>query len=53
MGGEYESNLFNTFYEEHGIIHETTPPYSPESNGVAERKNGTLNEVMNAMLVSS
>ena len=53
MGGEYESNPFNNFYEEHGIIHETTPPYSPKSNGVAERKNGTLKEVMNAMLVSS
>ena len=27
--GEYKSNPFNTFCEEHGIIHETTPPYSP------------------------
>ena len=27
-GGEYESSPFNTFTEEHGIIHETTPPYS-------------------------
>ena len=27
-GGEYESNSFNTFCEEYGIIHETTP-YSP------------------------
>ena len=35
-GGEYESNPFNTFYEEHGIIHETTPSYSLKSNGVAE-----------------
>ena len=43
-GGEYESNHFNTFCEEHGIIHETTPPYSPESNGVAKRKNITLKE---------
>ena len=33
-GGEYESNPFNTFCEEHGIIHEIAPPYSPESNGV-------------------
>ena len=32
-GGEYESNHLNTFCEEHGIINETTPPYSPESNG--------------------
>ena len=28
-GGEYESNPFNTFFEEHVIICETTPPYSP------------------------
>ena len=37
-GGEYESNPFNTFCEEHRIIHETTPPYSLEYNRVAERK---------------
>ena len=34
-GGEYEFNPFNFFGEDHGIIQETTPPYSPESNGVA------------------
>ena len=49
-GGEYFSNEFNLFCEEHGIIHERTPPYSPESNGVAERKNRTLTEMVNAML---
>ena len=31
-GGEYESIPFNSFCEDLGIIHETTPPYSPESN---------------------
>jgi hypothetical protein len=35
---------------EHGIIHERTPPYSPEFNRIAERKNRTLTDLVNAML---
>jgi hypothetical protein len=35
---------------EHGIIHERTPPYSPQSNGITKRKNRTLTELVNAML---
>ena len=42
--------IFDEFCEEHGIIHERMPPYSPESNGVAERKNRTLTNLVNAML---
>jgi hypothetical protein len=38
---------------EHEIIHERTPPYSPQSNGVAERKNHTLTDLVNAMLETS
>ena len=34
-----------------GIIHETTTPYSLASNGVIERKNKTLIELTNAMLI--
>ena len=49
-GGEYFSNLFTLICEEHDIIHERTPPYSPQSNGVAERKNRTLTDLVNAML---
>ena len=49
-GGEYFSNLFTLFCEEHGIIHERTPLYSSQSNGVAERKNRTLTDLVNAML---
>ena len=31
-GGEYTLNDLSTFCEKHGIIHEVTPPYSPQSN---------------------
>lgn len=51
--GEYDSNPFSAFGEENGIIHEVIPPYSLESNGVAERRNRTLIDMINAMLVSS
>ena len=33
-----------------GIVHETTTGYSPQSNGVVERKNRTLQEMVNSML---
>ena len=49
-GGEYFSKIFDDFCAEHGIIHERTPPYSVESNGIAERKNRTLIDLVNAML---
>jgi hypothetical protein len=49
-GGEYFSNEFDLFCEEHGIIHEMTPPYSPQLNGVAERKNRRLTDLVNSML---
>jgi transposase InsO family protein len=52
-GGEYFSNEFDLFCAEHGIIHERTPPYSPQSNGVAKRKNRTLTDLVNALLDTS
>nr|KAJ0185147.1 hypothetical protein LSAT_V11C900494230 [Lactuca sativa] len=33
---------FDTFYKDNGIKHERTSPYSPQQNGLAERKNRTL-----------
>jgi hypothetical protein len=49
-GGQYFSNEFDLFYAEYGIIHERTPPYLPQSNGVTERKNRTLTNLVNSML---
>ena len=51
-GGEYISP-FGEYCSVHGIIHETTAPYSPQQNIIAEHKNRTLKEMMNAMLTSS
>ena len=36
-GGEYESPFVDV-YAQHGIIHETTTPYSPQSNGVRAKE---------------
>ncbi|GKC58417.1 zinc finger, CCHC-type containing protein, partial [Tanacetum coccineum] len=33
-----------------GIIHETTAPYTPQQNGISERKNRVLKEMVNFML---
>ena len=33
------------------LIYETTAPYSHTSNGVAKRKNRTLNELTNTKLI--
>ena len=52
-GGEYDTNSLANFCEKNGIIHETSAPYTPQQNGIAERKNRTLKEMMNAMLISS
>ena len=49
-GGEYFSSEFSEFCVEHGIVHERTPPYSLQSNRIAERKNHTLTELVNAIL---
>jgi transposase InsO family protein len=52
-GGEYFLGDFSDFCVKHDIIHGRTLPYSPQSNGVAERKNRTLTDFVNAMLETS
>ncbi|KAL0792642.1 hypothetical protein Bca101_064019 [Brassica carinata] len=49
-GGEYTSNAFKLHLAKHGIIHQTSCPYTPQQNGVAERKNRHLMEVARSMM---
>ncbi|KAJ0865267.1 putative RNA-directed DNA polymerase [Helianthus annuus] len=49
-GGEFCSTEFNSFCDEHGIKRHLTAPYTPEQNGVAERKNRTVVEMAQSMM---
>ena len=37
-GTEFENHDFATFCDDHGIDHNFSAPYTPQQNGVAERK---------------
>ena len=52
-GGEYSLTSFKKNCEENVIIHGVTTPSTLEQNGIAERKNRTLKDMMNAILISS
>lgn len=52
-GTEYCNNNFKKLCTEHGILHQTTTPYTPEQNGVAERINRTLIERVRCILIDS
>jgi len=50
-GGEYTSNEFNKYCKDMGIDHKLTVSYSPEQNGVSERKNRTVVEMARCLLL--
>ena len=52
-GGEYFSSEFDSFCELYGIVHESSAPYTPQQNGLAERKNRTLVDMVNSMLLNA
>ena len=50
--GEYESNEYSDLCASFSIIHQITVPYTPQRNEIVERKNKTLKEIVNSLLVS-
>ena len=49
-GGEYDSREFVDFCKQHGIKKQTTTRYTPQQNGVAERKNRTIMNMARSLL---
>ncbi|GJV18716.1 retrovirus-related pol polyprotein from transposon TNT 1-94 [Tanacetum coccineum] len=52
-GTEFRNNIHINLYDEKGISQNFSSPYTPEQNGVAERKNRTLIEAARTMLSGS
>lgn len=52
-GGEYTSATLENWFRSKGITHETSTPYTPQQNGVAERVNRSIVEGILSMLADS
>lgn len=50
-GEEFTSSEFNEFCELNGIKRQLTTAYTPQQNGVAERKNRTMMNLVRSMLL--
>lgn len=49
-GGEFTSTAFNDFCSKNGIKRQLTAAYTPQQNGVSERKNRTIMNMVRSML---
>jgi transposase InsO family protein len=49
-GGESKSKNFEKLFEENDISHDFSCPRTPQQNGVVERKNRTLQEMIKTMI---
>jgi transposase InsO family protein len=48
-GSEFKNLQVEEYLEEEGTKHEFSAPYTPQQNGVVERKNGTLIDMVRTM----
>jgi transposase InsO family protein len=50
-GGEYTSREFSSYCFKRGIKRQFSQPYTPQHNGVTERKNRTLLDIVRCFLL--
>jgi hypothetical protein len=51
-GGEFTSNSFNEYCSNEGIKRQLTTAYTPQQNGVSERKNRTIMNMVRCLLAA-
>nr|GEZ13204.1 retrotransposon protein, putative, Ty1-copia subclass [Tanacetum cinerariifolium] len=49
-GGKYIGQEFKDYLKSYGIVKQLTPPYIPQHNGVFERRNRTLLQIVRSMI---
>ena len=49
-GGEYLNDHFLEYLKKNGILFQWTPPSTPQHNGVSERRNRTLLDMVRSMM---
>jgi hypothetical protein len=52
-GGKFCNNTLSAILTEHGIVHNVSPPYTPQNNGVAERANRTILDMARCILMQA
>jgi transposase InsO family protein len=52
-GTEFKNSQIEGFLEDEGIKHEFSSPYTPQQNGVVDRKNRTLLDMARTMLMNT
>ncbi|CAN1141771.1 Retrovirus-related Pol polyprotein from transposon TNT 1-94 [Linum perenne] len=52
-GTEFFNTSLDSFLKSEGIVHQSSCPYTPQQNGIAERKNRHLLEVARALMFST
>ena len=52
-GGEYLSDEFRDYLKDNGIVSQLAPPATPQLNGVSERRNRTLLDMVRSLLIHS